>query len=80
MPDVLSFLEGDYTYASSDTWNSIKDLGFTDNYSILEGGAEAAFTDDYSTTAIGYDVTLTETGTYFGVNTSVGPYDMIIGL
>lgn len=80
MPDVLSFLGGDYAYANSDTWDSIMDLGFTDNYSVLDVGSEAAHTNDYSTTAVGYDVALAESGTYFGVSSSVGPYDMIIGL
>ena len=80
MPAVLSFLQGSYAYASSDTWDSIKDLGFTDNYSVLNDNSEAAYTDDYSTTAVGYDVALAGTGTYYGVNTSVGPYDLIVGL
>ena len=77
MPEVLSFLQGNYAYASSDTWDSIQDLGFTDNYSVLDSGAEAAYTNDYTTTAVGYDVALGQSG---GFSASVGSYDMIIGL
>jgi len=80
-----------YLYASNDTWNSISDLGFTDNYSqMYDGAVEFAYSNDYTTMAFGYDLTQTnaqltglmaQNGVSSGeVGSYIGSYDLIIAM
>lgn len=84
----------DYMYASNDTWDSIRDLGFTANYtSAYNGGYEVSYSNDYTTTAIGIDWNQVVSDAYLaslmadygfdGEHTLIeytGTYDLIIAM